>query len=185
MMILMLSSFLKSALPQRFLFPQRRRFRDCPAAKTKSNASPVRLLSFLVGGLLLASVVLMMAAALRAPSSVSAHAEAVPARAPAAAIAAGQAAAVVAAATDGRSVTDLHESASAEKMPEPIIATIDRNCAAHAREKLMVGLTNYYLQRRLRPGATSDDAAETSSLTGVLAGPGDPVAATPESSCKV
>ncbi|MFN3350291.1 hypothetical protein [Pseudorhodoplanes sp.] len=48
----------------------------------------------------------------------------------------------------------------------------------------MSALTNYYLQRRLRPGATSDDAVETSSLTGVLAGPGDPAATPPDSSCR-
>ena len=88
------------------------------------------------------------------------------------------------------STTDGYAAAGRETEPGedmtvyPVIAVIDRNCAEHAREKLMVGLTNYYLQRRLRPGATSDDAAETSSLTGGLAGPGDPAAMTPETSCR-
>lgn len=141
------------------------------------------LLGFLFGGVLLASIVLLMSATLRGPApELSSRTDMAPTYGPAAAIAAGQAAATLS--TDGRAVSDLHEAAPADKLPEPIIATIDRNCAAHAREKLMVGLANYYLQRRLRPGATSDDAAETSSLTGTLAGPGDPAATTPETSCK-
>ncbi|MGV3635252.1 MAG: hypothetical protein ACO1NY_12955 [Pseudorhodoplanes sp.] len=180
----MLTSFLKSVLPHRVLYPQRRRYRDGSAAATttSSRAEPIRLLGFLVGGLLLASAVLLLSAALRAPSPDSRVD--VPARGPAAAIAAGQASAIGVTATDGRAVPDLHEASAADRLPEPIIATIDPTCAAHAREKLMVGLTNYYLQRRLRPGATTDDAAETSILTGVLAGPGDPAATTPETSCK-
>lgn len=107
-----------------------------------------------------------------------------PMRGPVPAVASAQASAIVMAATDGRGVSDLHEAQPDDRMPEPIIATINPECAAHAREKLMVGLTNYYLQRRLRPGASPDDAAETSILTSVLAGPGDPAATTPESSCK-
>jgi hypothetical protein len=182
----MLTFLFKSVLPHRVLYPQRRRFRDrsAPTSNTKRSAEPLRLAGFLVGGLLLATVVLLMSAAFRAPSPES-HVDSIPTHGPAAAIAAGQATAVVATATDGRAVSDLQEAAPVEKQPEPIIATIiDPNCAAHAREKLMVGLTNYYLQRRLRPGATSDDAAETSILTGVLAGPGDPAATTPETSCQ-
>lgn len=180
----MLSSLIKSVLPQRLLHPQRRRFRDRPATKTKSETQIVKLLGFVFGGLLLASLMLLLSAALRAPASQSSHRpDAAPARGPAAAIAAGQIAAA-SHATDGRATPDAEEASEAEQRPEPIIATIDRTCAAHAREKLMVGLTNYYLQRRLRPGATSDDAADTSSLTGVLAGPGDPVAMTPETSCR-
>lgn len=175
MMIVMLSTFFKSTRLHRFLHPQRRRFRDRPAGKSKSERSSAKLLGFLFGGLLLASIVLLLSAALRgsAPEQ-SSHADTAPA---------GQTAATPS--TDGRAVSELQEATAAERLPEPIIATIDRTCAAHAREKLMVGLTNYYLQRRLRPGATSDDAAETSSLTGVLAGPGDPVATTPDSSCRV
>ncbi|MFZ5690318.1 MAG: hypothetical protein ACOY5F_03595 [Pseudomonadota bacterium] len=143
-------------------------------------AEPIRLAGFLVGGLLLATAILLLSAALRGPSH-QARADAVPARGPSAAIAAVQASAI-AMATDGRAVSDLQDTPLPERI-EPVIATINPQCAAHAREKLMVGLTNYYLQRRLRPRASTDDAAETSILTAVLAGPGDPAAATPETSC--
>lgn len=174
----MLPSFLKSALPHRLLDPQQRRFYDRPITKTKGEASSVKLLSFLVGGIALANAVLLISAAHRAPASEPSYSEG----GPAAAIAAGRTASLVPA-TDGRAVPDLQEAAP-DTPPEPIIATIDRRCAAHAREKLIVGLTHYYLQRRLRPGASSDDAAETSSLTEVLAGPGDPASTTPENSCQ-
>jgi hypothetical protein len=184
-MLLMLTSLFKSVVPHRILYPQRRRFRDgSAAAKAENSTERMRLAGFLVGGMLLATAVLLMSAVLRAPSH-QARVDTMPVRGPAAAIAAaGQASAVAAASTDGRAVSDLHEAQQSDRMAEPIIATINPDCAAHAREKLMVGLTNYYLQRRLRPGASTDDAAETSILTGVLAGPGDPAATTPESSCK-
>jgi hypothetical protein len=174
----MLSSLTKSVLPHRFLDPQRRRFRDRPATKTKSETRTVRLFGF--GALLLAGLALLMSAAFRMPSP---RPDTAATRGPAAAIAAAQTASALPA-TDGLAIPDMEETSPVEKRPEPIIATIDKGCAAHAREKLMVGLTHYYLQRRLRPGASSDDAADTSSLTGVLAGPGDPVAMTPETSCK-
>lgn len=180
----MLSSLIKYALPQRLLYPQRRRFRDHPATKTKSETQIVRLLGFVFGGLLLASLMLLMSAAFRAPASQSSlRPDAAATRGPTAAVAAGQTA-FASPATDGRATPDVEEVSPVDQRPEPIIAMIDKGCAAHAREKLLVGLTNYYLQRRLRPGASSDDAADTSSLTSVLAGPGDPVASTPETSCK-
>jgi len=169
----MLVSLIKSALPHRFLYPLRRRFRDRHAMWTMSGAAKVRLLGFLFGGLALASLVLTVSASFRTPATqLSDHPDAT-----------SDPSASVQAATDGRAVPDLSEE-NVERTPAPIIATIDPRCAAHAREKLTTGLTNYYLQRRLRPGASSDDAAETSSLTGVLAGPGDPAVATPDSACQ-
>jgi hypothetical protein len=144
-------------------------------------------MSFFFGGLLAANLVLMMSATFGSPAaqpSPDAVANTLAKRGPAAAIAVGQTVIVAAAATDGRAVDELQEPAATEMQPAPVIATINQRCAAHAREKLLVGLTNYYLQRRLRPGASSDDAAETSTLTGTLAGPGDPAATTPESACQ-
>jgi len=143
----------------------------------------MQLAGVLVGGMLLAIAVLLISAAVRAQSHQM-RGDAVPMRGPVPAVASAQASAIVVPATDGRGVSDPHEAPQQADRMEPIIATINPQCAAHAREKLMVGLTNYYLQRRLRPGASADDAAETSILTAVLAGPGDPAAATPESSCK-
>lgn len=180
----MLPSLMKSMFPNRCLFRQRRRFRDRPAVKMKSEVSIVRLLSFFFGGILLANFVLMTSAAFRAPvAQPSLQTGAVAKRGPAAAVTAEHAAAEIAA-TDGRSVPETGTHAVADTMPEPIVVTIDKGCAAHAREKLMAGLTHYYLQRRLRPGAASEDVAGTSSITGLLAGPGDPAATTPDTSCK-
>jgi hypothetical protein len=183
MIVVMLSSFLKSALPQRALYSQRRRFRDLSGEAPKSVKG--RLASCLAGGLVLASIALMMSATLRRHSPEAAsRAEAIPGRGSTPVSAGAYASATDISATDGRAAPDMHEAALSDTMPEPIIAMLNPDCAAYAREKLMIGLTNYYLQRRLRPSATSDDAAETSSLTGVLAGPGDPASTIPESSCK-
>jgi hypothetical protein len=181
----MLHSLMKSILPQRFLFPQRRRFRDRPAVKMKSEVSIVRLLSFFFGGILLANLVLMTSAAFRNDSVEPALQAGAFRRGPAAAVAADHTK-VAMAATDGRAVpeTETQPAEEPDRLPEPLVTTIDKGCAAHAREKLMVGLTNYYLQRRLRPGADSDDVADTSSVTALLAGPGDPVAMTSETSCQ-
>lgn len=180
----MLTPLFRSVVPYRILYPQRRRFRDASAAAiTRSSAERMQLAGVLVGGMLLAIAMLLISAAVRAQSQ-QIRGDAMPMRGPVTAAASAQASAIVAAATDGRGVADQHEASPQTDRMEPIIATINPECAAHAREKLMVGLTNYYLQRRLRPGASPDDAAETSILTSVLAGPGDPAATTPESSCK-
>lgn len=174
----MLTSLIKSMLPHRVLFPPRRRFRDRPAMRVKSEVSIVRLLSFFFGGILLANFVLMTSAALRAPVAQPA----LQTRGPAAAIAVDHAIAAPAA-TDGRSVADAGNQPPTDTTAEPAVATVDRGCAEHAREKLIAGLAHYYLQRRLRPGATSEDAADASTVTGLLAGPGDPASMTPGASC--
>jgi hypothetical protein len=180
----MLPSFLRSLLPHRFLYPPRRRFRDRPAMKTKSEVSIVRLLSFFFGGILLANFVLMMSAAFRAtPAQPSLHVSAAVKRGPAAAVAA-ERATTPAAATDARAVPEMDEAVSHEPMPNPVTVTIDRGCAEHARERLTAGLTNYYLHRQLRPGAPSEGVADTAGMTSLLAGPGDPATTTPDTSCK-
>ena len=141
-------------------------------ATTASLAASIRLRPGLAAGAFLFAGLIAMSAALRDP--------AVPDSAMTGALA--QTAAVPA--TDGRAVSELGPDEDSIRMSGPIVSQISPDCALLARERLMSGLTNYYLQRRLRPGASSDDAAETSSLTGVLAGPGDPAATTPESSCR-
>jgi hypothetical protein len=153
-----LLSLLKSSPPYLWLFPPRPLFRDRKPPSEKPERSPVSPVGVLAGGMLLASLVVTTSAVLRGPVSAST--------------------------TDGYAAAGREAEHGEDMTVNPVIAVIDRNCAEHAREKLMVGLTNYYLQRRLRPGATSDDAAETSSLTGVLAGPGDPAAMTPATSCQ-
>jgi hypothetical protein len=181
MLVVMLTPFVTSVLPKRFRSPQPQPVRDQSATKAKGEAKEQVI--FFAGVLLLATAALLTSAALRS-LSLESQTAAVPDRGPLAAMAAGQASAVIASSTDGRAVPELDEASSTDRDPEPIIAMLDRNCAAHAREKLLVGLTNYYLQRSLRPDATSDDAAETSFLTAVLTGPGDPAVTTSETSCK-
>jgi hypothetical protein len=179
----MLASLIKSVLPHRFLFPQRRQFRDRPAVQDKSAVPIVRLLGFFLGGLLLANLVLAVSGAFRAPAAEPAlHAVVIAKRDPAAATPAAEDESV-AAATKERAATEPHAQSPAQRLPDPIAARIGRDCAEHAREKLMEGLTHYYLQRRLRPGAGSEDVASTSNLTGLLAGPGDPASTTPAASC--
>jgi hypothetical protein len=192
MLVVMLTPFFTSVLPKRFRSPQLQRSCDQSPAKAQGETKGANArakneakgqVTFFAGVLLLATAALLTSAALRS-LSLESRTAAVPESGPFAAMAAGQASAVLAASTDGRAVSDLDEASSTDRDAEPIVAMLDRNCAAHAREKLLVGLTNYYLQRSLRPEATSDDAAETSFLTAVLTGPGDPAATTPETSCK-
>jgi hypothetical protein len=184
-MAIMLPSLMKSLLPHRFLFQQRRRFRDRPAVKMKSEVSIVRLLSFFFGGILLANLALMTSAAFRNDAAQPALQAGAVKRGPAAAVAADHTRTATPS-TDGRAFSETEGQSATEKdrLPETVVTMIDQGCAAHAREKLMVGLTNYYLQRRLRPGADTDDVADTSSVTALLAGPGDPVAMTSETSCQ-
>lgn len=179
----MLSSLMKSALPKRFLFPLRRQFRDNPAVRVKSEVSIVRLLSFFFGGVLLANLVLMSSLTIRSDAAQSRQPVDMK-RGPAAAVAAGSIKAV-ARQTDGLAVAETAEADAQEpeQRSAPAFAQIDKACAEYAREKLLAGLTNYYLQRRIRPGAGSEDIADSSSLTGLLVGPGDPAATTPSSAC--
>ena len=74
-------------------------------------------------------------------------------------------------------------SAAAAPENPPVVHKAAIPCTGLAREKLMTGLTHYYLQRNLRPRAPSEGVADTASITNLLAGPGDPVATTPEISC--
>ncbi len=165
----MLIPFITSLLPQRLLDPQQRRDRDRPAAPKRTQAPARRLITFVLGGVLLASVALQTAAAFRTPDSVAAQV--------------GTGAASDDVTTDGRAAPDA-DVAFATQSPAMIVTQISTNCAARARERLLTGLTHYYLQRRLRPGASSDDAADISSLTETLAGPGDPAAAVSLPSCE-
>lgn len=153
-----LLSRLKSSPPYTWLFPPKPLFRDRTAPSENRDVPVARPVRILAGGIVLAGLVIMTSAALRSPDSTST--------------------------TDGRAVAEREADFTEEPTVHAVAAIIDRNCAEHAREKLMVGLTNYYLQRRLRPGATSEDAADTSSMTAALAGPGDPVAMTPATSCQ-
>jgi hypothetical protein len=155
---MMIVSRLKSSPPYTWLFPPRPLFRDRTAPSEKREVPLARPVGILAGGIMLAGLVITTSAAMRPPGSLSM--------------------------TDGYASPQRDADFGEDMTVHAVAAVIDRNCAEHAREKLMVGLTNYYLQRRLRPGATSEDAADTSSMTAMLAGPGDPVAMTPATSCQ-
>jgi hypothetical protein len=173
----MLPSLLKSLLPHRVVFPQRRRFRDNPP-RTKKGAL-IRLIGFFIGGLLLANLVLLTSAALRGQTErPQLQPGAIPERGPLAAIAAERTASAT---TDGRAVAEPGDRPAPENPPVVHKAAIP--CTGLAREKLMTGLTHYYLQRNLRPRAPSEGVADTASITNLLAGPGDPAATTPDVSC--
>jgi hypothetical protein len=161
---------MKSVLPQRSVDPQRRHLRDLLIEPDKQKPSVGLLALCLLGGIVFASAVLLTTEKLRSSTAPSSSQETIVAQEPS---------------TDGRATPDMDDDAfaSTTHTPPSIVTRLSENCAAHARETLMVGLTHYYLHRRLRPGASSDDAAEISSLTGVLSGPGDPVAMTPGTSC--
>jgi hypothetical protein len=159
---------MKSVPPQRAVDPQRRRLRDLLTEPDKKKPSVGLLALCLLGGIVFASAVLLTTEKLRSSGTPS-H-ETIAAQEPS---------------TDGRATPDADDGAfaSTTQTPPSIVTRLSANCAAHAREALMAGLTHYYLHRRLRPGASSDDAAEISSLTGVLSGPGDPAVMTPGTSC--
>jgi hypothetical protein len=173
---------LKSFRPHHLLFPPRPLFRDRLPPSEKRNPLVGRRVGVALASVLLAGAALLTATSWDASESASPGADQIATLEPAAA-SPGDTEAMVRT-TDGRAVPDLHDDAAISGHADTIAARIDPVCAEHAREKLMVGLTNYYLQRRLRPGATSEDAADTSSMTAMLAGPGDPAASTPDNSCQ-
>jgi hypothetical protein len=192
----MLHSLMKSWLPQRLLYPMRRRFRDRPAVKRKSDVSIVRLVGFFVGGILLAHLVLMTSAMFRGQTAQSQPQQttAPQKRGPAAAIAAEQTAAppiiatdgrakVPATATDARAVAEPAERPGVERVRTAPAERIASHCAEHAREKLMTGLTHYYLQRSLRPRVSTETVSQSAAITTLLAGPADPTMLTPDTAC--
>ena len=159
---MLLPKLMKSVLPHGFLFPQRRRFRDL---KDRMELPIMRLLSFAICGVLLGSFVVTTASVFRdPPDRVLQYATVVPS-------------------TDGRAVPEIDHAPAEDKPAYPVATQLSKACADLAREKLMAGLTNYYLQRRARPGASPDDVADTSSMTGLLAGPSDPATTFPNTSC--
>jgi hypothetical protein len=164
-MTTMLTPILISALPRRLAFSPRLGLRDDSDAKIKGKASTARMRSVLVAGLALSSFVLLASVALLSPTTKPTRTAAL-------------------AATDGRAVADDSEASLPQEQPRPLAAMIDKNCAEHAREKLLAGLTQYYLHRQLLPGTTSDGVADTTAVTGLLANLRDPLPAAPESSCK-
>jgi hypothetical protein len=174
----MLRALFKAYLPHRFLFPARRRFRDQPMTWKKGDVSIVRLAAFLVGGVLLASLVLMAATIVRDPAAQSQLRPSVRAIH---AVAAEPAEPAPILATDARAMPEADEQASAAKTPDRVVAKVTNACAEQAREKLITGLTHYYMQRMLRPAAPSEEASDGAGLATLMAGPGDPATASGKS----
>jgi hypothetical protein len=171
-------SRMKSLLPGCKSEPTRRRFRDTPVRHAglaaKKEISPVRLLGYFVGGIMLANLVLMTSSSFRghaAQMPAQQNAE-LPKRGPVAAAAAERAlAAPVATETSGVAAREV-EPESVPEVPKPAII----NICADAREKLVTGLTFYYLQRSRRPNASNDEVLESTGASALLAGPADPAA---------
>lgn len=156
----------------------RRRFRDTPVRNVpiaqKKEVSPVRLVGYFVGGILLANLVLMTSSVFRGHAAAvpSAQDGSMPKRGPVAAAAAERALGSQAA-PEARADIQEPDEAEPEAMPErPVIA----NLCADAREKLIAGLTLYYLQRSRRPAASAEEVLESTGATALLSGPADPAA---------
>jgi hypothetical protein len=170
----MILSRMKSLLPGCSTNPARRRFRDTPvrnvAISQKKEVSPVRLVGYFVGGILLANLVLMTSSAFRG------HAAQVPAQPGGGLLKRGsvepavQTAALEPSLQSDAANSNESEPQQAAEIPQPLIA----NICADAREKLVSGLTMYYLQRSRRPAASVDEVLESTGATSLLAGPADP-----------
>jgi hypothetical protein len=175
----MILSRMKSLLSAGKHQSSRRRFRDVPVRHAglaaKKEVSPVRLVGYFVGGILLANLVLMTSSAFRGHSAqATAHQSGeLPKRGPLAAAAAERAlAAPVATETETNGTASQEIEPEFVPEPKPAIA----NLCADAREKLVAGLTLYYLQRSRRPNASNDEVLESAGASALLAGPADPAA---------
>lgn len=177
-----LSTLFRTWLPHRFLFPARRRFRDQPAPRRPgdSRLSFVRLAVFLIGGVLLANLVLITSAMMRAPVPQSKSSMSVKRGAAAEPV---QTAPVLA--TDARATPDGDSPMSSDderareitvRTPARAVTKISQACVEQARERLIVGLTHYYMQRMVRPREPSEEASDGAALATLMAGPGDPAA---------
>jgi hypothetical protein len=187
----MFLSRVKSFLQDLSSNPERRRFRDMSARNLpiarKREMSSVRLVGYFVGGILLANLVLMTSAAFRGNAATGPVAQegSLPTRGPLAAAAAERALgshASMEAKTDAQTDGLAPRESEAEESPEPAKPLITNLCA-DAREKLVAGLTLYYLQRSRRPDASHDEVLESAGASSLLSGPGDPAAMSSGISC--
>ena len=191
MILSRMKSFLKSFLPNRSPKPGRRRFRDTPvrnaASSQKADVSPIRLVGYFVGGILLANLVLMASSAFRG------HAAQAPAqfpagiskRGPAAAAAATESALHIVIAADDDSTeprTPAPSDGGAEHTPEPPKPLIAEICS-DARERLVSGLSLYYLHRSRRPYASTEEVLASVEAIALLSGREDPAIASAGTSC--
>ena len=165
----MMLSRIKSLWPARFTRPQPMRRRDGAPLHKKSDVSAFRLVGYFAGGILLTNFVLMTSAAFRghaAQPPQSSHLNTAQKRGPAAAL---EAEAQTAA--SGESHIGEPTDTAILDTPKPALAAL---CVEQAREKLMAGLTHYYLQRGLHGGGTSEAVSESATMTALLAGPAEP-----------
>jgi hypothetical protein len=174
----MILSRIKSLLPGRNPNPARRRFRDTPVrnaalVQKKKEVAPIRLIGYFVGGILLANLVLMTSSAFRGHAAQPAQpGVGLLKRGPVAAAENDSQVAMKpeSAAQPDAEMPDESEPEQAAEIPQPLIA----NICADAREKLISGLTIYYLQRSRRPAASVDEVLESAGAITLLSGPADP-----------
>jgi hypothetical protein len=137
------------------------------AIAPKKEVSPIRLIGYFVGGILLANLVLMTTSAFRG------HAAQAPAPQGGGLLKRGSAEDVMqSVALEPSEAATQNESEPEQfaEIPQPLIA----NICADARERLVSGLTLYYLQRSRRPYASVDEVLESVGAITLLAGPADP-----------
>jgi hypothetical protein len=166
----------------RYLLPvhvsaAQQRLRDKPVSaipiEQRREISPVRLVGYFVGGILLANLILMTSAAFRGQAAAVGANDAIPTHGPVAAAAAER--------TRGASEATTGVATEAATDVEPAIETVDNsdrpsmaNLCADAREKLITGLTLYYLERSRRPNASAEEVMESTTAHALLSGPADP-----------
>lgn len=181
-------SFSKSFLPNRSPKPGRRRFRDTPvrnaARSRKADVSSIRLVGYFVGGILLANLVLMASSAFRGHAAQSPGQFGISKRGPAAAAATESALHIVIAADDDSTEprTPAPSDSGAEHIlepPKPLIAEI----CIEARERLVSGLSLYYLHRSRRPYASTEEVLASVEAIALLSGREDPAIAAAGTSC--
>ena len=145
----------------------------------RAPLSPVRLLAFFIGGLLLANLVLFVSGAFNQPAAEQ--------DAPLTTGSAPDVNPAQASATDGvghRDNPDTEPAASGGMaMPDQPLRPSMAAVCPEARERLVSGLTLYYLQRGRHWQAPTGDVLESAGMSVLLAGPPDPALETPEAAC--
>jgi hypothetical protein len=158
MVLSMTASRLKNLLPSNLISAARDRFHDMRMRGVTGARKPLRLAGYFLGGIVLANLILMTSAAFRGDAG-----------------AVGQAGASM----DNAVAPSVEMDVAADTAP--LVETVDNsdrpsmaNLCADAREKLITGLTLYYLERSRRPDASAEEVMESVSAHTLLSGPADP-----------
>ncbi len=188
MILSRVKSFFKSFFPDRSPKPGRRRFRDTPvrnaSSARKTEASPIRLVGYFVGGILLANLVLLASSAFRghAAQSPAQFPGGISKRGPAAAAQSTLHLVIAADDDDAEPRTPAPSDSDAEHALEAPKALIAEICT-EARERLVSGLSLYYLHRIRRPYASTEEVLASVEAIALLSGREDPALTAAGTSC--